>query len=78
MNENVLSTDGSGLLCVKEVAGLLKCSTRTVYRFADGGLLPRPKKLGALVRWNRAEIESWIEGGCQPVRRPTGKGGAGC
>lgn len=62
------------LLNVQELAALLKCSTRTVYRLSDGGLLPRPRKLGALVRWSSAEVHEWIAGGCKPVRR-SGCGG---
>ena len=56
------------LLDVQAVAAMLGCSTRHVYRLADGGRNPRPVKLGALVRWNRALIEQWIAAGCQPVR----------
>lgn len=74
----VVSTNSpvSVLLDVQEVAEILKCSTRTVYRFADGGLMPRPTKLGALVRWNRAELEAWIADGCKPVRKQNSTGGA--
>lgn len=65
-----LPEDSSGLLIdVGAVAKLLKCSTRTVYRLADGGRMPRPRKLGALVRWSRAEIERWVADGCPAVRR---------
>ena len=28
---------------VRQVAALLRCSPRTVYRLADGGLMPRPR-----------------------------------
>lgn len=62
------------LLTVDEVATLLNCAPRTVYRFADGGRIPRPIKLGGLVRWNRAELESFLASGC-PSCRP-GKGAA--
>ncbi len=60
--------DVSSLLDVEEVAALLRCSTRHVYRLADSGKMPRPIKLGSLVRWNRAAIDDWIAGGCEPVR----------
>ncbi len=50
------------LIDVQDVAALLKCSARHVYRLADAGRMPRPVKLGALVRWSRASIESWISG----------------
>lgn len=56
------------LLDVGAVAALLGCSKRTVYRLSDGGRMPRPVKLGQLVRWRRAEVLAWIAGGCEPVR----------
>lgn len=60
------------LLDVIEMAALLGCSSRHVYRLADAGHMPRPVKLGALVRWDRTAIEAWIADGCPPRRR--GKG----
>lgn len=56
------------LLDVKQVADTLNCSTRTVYRLADGGKMPPPLRIGNLVRWSQATINQWIEGGCQPAR----------
>lgn len=55
------------LLNVNEVAELLNASTRTVYRLADAGKMPRPLKLGALVRWRREELRRWIADGCLRV-----------
>lgn len=60
--------DARSLLDVEEVAALLRCSTRHVYRLVDSGKMPKPVKLGSLVRWSRAAIEDWINGGCEPVR----------
>lgn len=60
------------LLDVKYVALLLGgCSTRHVYRLADARKMPRPIKLGSLVRWRRTELESWISAGC-PSQQPEG------
>ena len=57
------------LLDVRSVATLLGgCSTRHVYRLADAGRMPRPIRLLTLVRWRRAELMSWLEGGCKPFR----------
>jgi excisionase family DNA binding protein len=61
------------LLNVRAVAQMLHCSPRHVYRLADAGRMPPPLKLGALVRWSRQSIETWISGGCKPVRQ-TGRG----
>lgn len=57
---------------VRAVAAALDCSTRHVFRLADAGKMPRPIKLGTLVRWRAAEIEDWIADGCPPCR--TGRG----
>ena len=66
----------SALLTVKQVAGLLGCSSRHVYRLSDRGAMPRPVRLGSvLVRWDRSAVESWIAGGCKSIRTVT-KGGA--
>ena len=58
------------LLDVKAVATLLGgCSTRHVYRLADAGQMPKPIKLGSLVRWRRRELLAWLEAGCPPHDR---------
>lgn len=62
--------DPAALLDVQAVAAILGCSCRHVYRLADGGKMPTPVHLGALVRWRRADIQAWIDGGCCPVRAP--------
>ena len=56
------------LLSVEQVAEMLNCSSRHVYRLADAGKMPAPLKIGSLVRWSRASIESWIADGCKAVR----------
>jgi len=58
------------MFTVHEVARMLNCSARTVYRLTDSGRMPRPVKLGALVRWPKAVIKRWIAESC-----PTQKGG---
>ena len=57
------------LLDVQAVASMLDCSTRHVYRLNDAGRMPAAFKVGALVRWSRQAIDSWIAGGCKPVRQ---------
>jgi len=57
------------LLDVQAVAALLGCSTRHVYRLSDAGRMPRPVKLGALVRWSKSAIEEWIADGCPSCRK---------
>ena len=77
MTESVLSPaldSPAKLLDVEQVAALLHCSTRHVYRLADAGAMPRPRHLGALVRWSRGEIEAWVAAGC-PSCRHSKKGG---
>lgn len=62
--------EDAALLDVTHVAALLGCSPRHVYRLSDAGRMPRPLKLGALVRWNRQSVLDWIASGCRPVTMP--------
>jgi excisionase family DNA binding protein len=55
------------LLDVQQVADLLNCSTRHVYRLVSAGQMPAPCKIRALVRWHRPTIEQWMCGGCASV-----------
>jgi len=59
------------LIDAREVARRLGCSWRTVYRHADMGRIPAGVKLGALRRWDAAELEGFIASGCKP---PKGQG----
>jgi len=52
------------LLTVHDVAEMLSCSPRTVYRLNDAGRMPKPVRLGSLVRWPKAIVERWIDQGC--------------
>ncbi len=52
------------MLDVKTVAKLLACSGRHVYRLADRDRMPRPFKIGSLVRWRKDDIRQWIDDGC--------------
>jgi len=61
-------TEEVRLLDVQAVAQILACSTRHIYRLADSGRMPRPRKLGALVRWDRKELEKWLADGCPKCR----------
>jgi len=69
----VPETEQAALLDVRTVAAMLDCSPRHIYRLADAGRMPRPVKLGALVRWHRPEVDEWLAAGCPPAR--TAKGG---
>ena len=56
------------LIDVQTVAALLDCSPRHVYRLSDAERMPRPFKLGSLVRWRKDDIRQWIENGCLSKR----------
>ena len=72
----ILTKDSTtaALLDVRAVAQLLGCSTRHVIRLADNGAMPKGLKVGALRRWRKAELTSWLENGAPAVQNK--KGGA--
>ena len=80
-NTNVERIDGPGadpgempaMLTVHDVARMLNCSDRTVYRLTDSGRMPKSVKLGTLVRWSKTVIERWITNGCPNVHKEVRK-----
>lgn len=57
------------MLNVNQVADLLTCSPRTVYRQVDMGCMPKPIRIGRLVRWPAGAIDEWISQGCPDQRQ---------
>ncbi len=51
-----------------------KASSRSIFRWADRGLIPAGTRIGALRRWSRRTIEDWESRGCRPVRSTQGGG----
>ena len=56
------------VLTVSDLAELLRTSERTLHRLNSGGRIPQPFRLGGQLRWNRQEVEAWVEAG-MPDRR---------
>lgn len=56
----------NALLGVREVAAILNCSVRHVFRLTENQRIPPPVRLGALTRWSRRELETWLDSGCPP------------
>ena len=54
----------AAMLDINDVSRQLRCSARHVHRLKAAGRIPPPVKLGALVRWPRTTISSWIAAGC--------------
>ena len=62
------SGEESALVDVKEAARMCSISASMLYKLNVAGVLPKPIKLGKLLRWKRQDILEWIDQGC-----PTGK-----
>ncbi len=52
------------LIDTKQVAKLLNVSDRTVFGMNKDGRMPRSVKIGSAVRWNREELQAWVNAGC--------------
>jgi len=72
MTASVVAADSPTLLDVRRVANLLGCSTRHVWTLRDAGKMPAPVKLGALIRWRRADLDQWIDAGLPDCRQVGG------
>ncbi len=49
------------LLTVKDVAKMLQLSTRTIFRLAEKGSLPKPLRIGGSVRWQPKTIKEYLK-----------------
>ena len=59
----------SELIDIASIAQMLKCSTRHVRRLIEARRIPRPIKLGKLLRWIKADIDRWFIEGCPDCRK---------
>jgi excisionase family DNA binding protein len=60
----------SSAYTVPQIARLLQCSERHVWRLSDADAIPGKLRVGRLVRFARPVIDAWIAGGCPaPTRR---------
>ncbi|MCH8968888.1 MAG: helix-turn-helix domain-containing protein [Planctomycetes bacterium] len=64
---NVQETSGvanpAELMAVGELARRLRVSVRQVHRMNKAGLIPRPLRIGGVVRWHPDEIDRWLKCG---------------
>lgn len=61
-----MTTTENLLIAAGEAAALCDMSRSAWYKLVASGKAPRSVKLGALARWRRNELESWIAAGCPP------------
>ena len=66
---------GKRLVDVTVVAAKYGCDERSVYRFADQGIIPFGHKLSGLRRWDLDSIDAHIAAGCPRVRPLKANGG---
>ena len=58
---------GALLLDCRQAAALLHVSRAAFWKLHSQGRVPLPIRLSArIVRWRRAELESWVAEGCPP------------
>lgn len=66
MKKQVDTKESSRLIRCGEVARIIGCSQRTVYRLVEEKRMPAPVRINSMVRFDRAKIEEWICNGCKP------------
>ena len=70
------SSEGHRLMVdAKQFGRMIGVSERTIRRYDSEGIVPRPVKLGAAIRWRLEEVQDWISVGCprrtqwEPIRQ---------
>ncbi len=67
---------GRMMIDVGIVAQKYGADKRSIFRWADAGRIPFGVKISSLRRWDIAEIDAHIAGGCKPIRNVTAKSSA--
>lgn len=68
----------SVLIDAAEFARMLSVSKPTIWRLREDGKLPPVIALTSqCIRWRRADVESWIAGGCVPPNEKSPAGANG-
>lgn len=62
-------TDTGTLLRACDVARLLACDERTVWRWASAGTIPPPIRIGGATRWRRADLDDFLDAKAQAAAR---------
>jgi len=63
MSEPKEHSTPSKLMTVDEVASTFKVTPRTIFRWLDAGIIPKPIHLGGTTRFRRSEIDELVETG---------------
>lgn len=60
--------DDKGLLIdTRAATKLLNVSARTIWQMTHTGKMPKPIKIGRLVRWSYEELQAWVKAGGPPM-----------
>ena len=71
MKKNRTITDNTRLVSYQLLAEMLGVSTSQVFALRERGRIPlKPIRLGGSVRFDRRQVENWIESGCPVNWRP--------
>ena len=66
----IQAASGEKLLTASELEAWLEIDRKTVYKYAQKGLIPYIK-IQSNLRFRRSEIEDWLDGlSYRPVKRP--------
>jgi excisionase family DNA binding protein len=60
----------SSTYTVQQLAALLQCSERHVWRLSDQNKVPGKLRIGRLVRFSRHQVDAWLAGQPSKTSRP--------
>ena len=60
--------DRASTYTVEQLAELLQCSARHIWRLSDQNKIPGKLRIGRLVRFSRPQVDAWLAGQAKPAR----------
>lgn len=67
MNQPDPQPEHQRLVSANWPAKYLWVSRATLFRFRAAGRMPKPVKVGGIVRWRIEDVRVWVDAGCPPI-----------
>lgn len=67
MNQPDSQPEPPRLVPASWLAKYLGVSRATLFRLRAAGRMPKPVKVGGIVRWRVEDVREWVDAGCPPL-----------
>ncbi len=67
MNQPDPKPESPRLVSANWLAKYLGISRASLFRLRSAGRMPKPVRVGGIVRWRVEDVRTWVDAGCPPI-----------